>query len=298
MEQQPVNTKKGPNFKLIIGILSAVLVILIGVYALQANKWSKTNRLMETERDSLALNLSNMLWEYENVRTTNQTISAELEVEKEKIQTLLEEMRRNEAVNFSKLRQYEKETNTLREIMRSYIKQIDSLNTLNQQLIAENMEVKQSLIDSKSENQKLAEEKSSLAQQIEKGSQLRVRNIEAIGLNKRDKDTHYASRSEKLRACFIINENTITTPGVRNAYIVIKDPTEKVLPNASGATIEVRDSEEPLVYSAVREIDYQNQDLETCIYYDIQEAKLAKGKYEVQVYIDRNLGGQADFLLK
>jgi hypothetical protein len=48
----------------------------------------------------------------------------------------------------------------------------------------------------------------------------------------------------------------------------------------------------------VREADYQNQDVEMCIYYDTKGAKLSKGAYEVQIFIDGNLSGLGDFALK
>ena len=48
-------------------------------------------------------------------------------------------LKKERSWSLAKIKQYEKEVGTLRTIMRGYIKQIDSLNTLNKQLIEENV---------------------------------------------------------------------------------------------------------------------------------------------------------------
>ncbi|MDR1416064.1 MAG: hypothetical protein LBJ57_01435, partial [Prevotellaceae bacterium] len=65
---------------------------------------------------------------------------------------------------------------------------------------------------------------------------------------------------------------------------------------ADGDTFEVQSKQ--LTYSARREVDYQNQDLETCIFFDVKNLKLLKGAYTVEVYIDGNLSGSGQLLLK
>ncbi len=55
---------------------------------------------------------------------------------------------------------------------------------------------------------------------------------------------------------------------------------------------------ETMGYSAKREVDYQNADLETCIFFDVKENKLTKGAYTIEVYIDGSLSGTGQFLLK
>ncbi|MDR1023042.1 MAG: hypothetical protein LBL94_07225 [Prevotellaceae bacterium] len=284
------------SYKLAILLLVTALAGITLWYIRESNKWSEVNQQISDERDSISLNLNNMLFEYSELQTSNSTIMLELETEKEKIQTLLQKLRSTEKIHYAEIRKYEKETNTLRSIMRGYIYQIDSLNTLSQRLLAENEEVKQSLQSSQEENVKLSQEKENLSSQIEKGSMLKVRNVEAAGLNSRDKDTYSASRIKKLRACFTINENMIAKAGERYAYIRLIAPDSQLLANEAGDTFEVQ--EEQLEYSARREVDYQNQDLETCVFYDLKNVKLLKGAYTVEVYIDGNLSGSGQLLLK
>ena len=49
------------------------------------------------------------------------------------------------ASNIQLIKKYKSEISTMREIMKSYIVQIDSLNTRNKILVAENTEIKQQI---------------------------------------------------------------------------------------------------------------------------------------------------------
>ncbi|MDR2814661.1 MAG: hypothetical protein LBB79_08440 [Prevotellaceae bacterium] len=296
MEQREKKSSHG-GYKLIIFILIVALGGVTFWYVREDRKWEEVNQQLSDERDSISDKLSNMLLAYEDMKTSNSIITQELEAEKSKIQVLLQKVLSTEKIHYAEIRKYEKEANTLREIMRSYIHQIDSLNTLNQRLLTENEEVKQDLQSSQEENMKLSMEKEDLSLQVEKGSMLKVRNIQAAGLNSRDKDTYSASRSKKLKTCVTINENAIAKAGNRFVYVRIISPDKSLLTNSdSKGTLEVQG--QPLEYSAKREVDYQNADLETCIFFDAKNIKLAKGGYTVEVYIDGNLSGSGQLLMK
>ncbi|MDR3328791.1 MAG: hypothetical protein LBS63_01615, partial [Prevotellaceae bacterium] len=227
------------GYKFIIAILLVALACITVWYVRESGKWEELNQQISSDRDTISMRLNDMLFEYAVLETTNDSIQHELETEKVKIQTLLQKMRTAESIKYAEIRKYEQEANTLRTIMRSYIQQIDSLNTLSQQLLVENKEVKQSLQTSKAENEKLAQEKKDLSSQIERGSVLKVRGVAAAGLNSRDKDTRYASRTKKIKACFTINENTIAPAGERKVYLRLLAPDKRLLTNDEHALFEV-----------------------------------------------------------
>ncbi|MDR0712246.1 MAG: hypothetical protein LBF67_07890 [Prevotellaceae bacterium] len=289
--------KSHAGYKLIILVLVATLAGITFWYIRESNEWEEVHQQISDERDEISEKLGNMLLEYEDLKTSNSAIRQELEEEKTKIQMLQKKILSTEKIRYAEIRKYEKEANTLRDIMRSYIHQIDSLNTLSQKLLAENITVKQNLQSSQEENIKLSREKETLSSQVEKGSMLKVRNLEASGLNSRSKDTYLARRSKKLKACFTINENAIAKAGIRFVYIRIISPNGSLLTNNdSEGVLEVQ--EQKLAYSAKREVDYQNQDLETCVFFDNKDMKLDKGGYTVEVYIDGYLSGSGQFLMK
>jgi hypothetical protein len=116
-------------------------------------------------------------------------------------------------------------------------------------------------------------------------------------LNSADKDINNASRTKKLKCCFVITENEVVERGIRTIYVRFINPDKGVMLTENSGTLDIND--EKVQYSSKREVDFQGEALETCIYYNVpEEMKLSKGQYEVQVYIDGKLAGSTGFILK
>lgn len=299
-ETQPSANKEQKNrvnlYRMISFVLFCVLVLLVVFYVRQNKQYTEDKGAMTVHIDSLSKNLSGMLVEYESLKTTNDTINHNLDVQKEKVQSLLAKMRNNEAVSYRKIQQYENEMGTLREIMRSYIRQIDSLNTKNQILIAENKVVKENLQKAITEKDEVAKERTALSEKLTKGGTLRCRGFGFQGLTKRDSETRFTGRIAKMRICFVVNENSVAPKGKRVAYLVIKDPKGNVMVNGSSESISIHNEKIPT--SARRDFDYQGDDVEMCIFYDTKDADLASGDYTVLIYIDGRVALSDSFHLR
>lgn len=277
-------------------ILLCVLALLVVFYVRQNKQYSEDKGAMSVHIDSLSKNLSGMLVEYESLKTTNDTINHNLDVQKEKVQQLLVKMKKNEAISYRKIQQYESEMGTLRSIMRSYIRQIDSLNTKNQILIAENKEVKENLQKAITEKDEIVKEKTALSDKLSKGGTLRCRGFGFQGLTKRDSETRFTGRIAKMRICFVVNENSVAPKGKRVAYLVIRDPKGNIMVNGSSESISIRN--EKMATSARREFDYQGEDVEMCIFYDTKDADLESGDYTALIYIDGRVALSDSFHLR
>ena len=123
------------KLKIIIGVLAAVILVLAGVLIAQLNKKTEIKEVVmevTSSKDSLTNALALLQQEYSSLSSTNDTINTQLEIERAKVAELIEKVKKTEASNASQLRKYEKELGTLRSIMKSYIKQIDSLNKITQ----------------------------------------------------------------------------------------------------------------------------------------------------------------------
>ena len=119
--------------KVLIGVIAAlvVAVVVLGImYMNQMNQSKSTQAQLTQEKDSIEANLTRMVSEYKNLKTSNDTINTQLLGERAKVEGLLGELRRVKSVNYEQIKQYQSELGTLRAVMRSYITQIDSLNTL------------------------------------------------------------------------------------------------------------------------------------------------------------------------
>jgi len=289
------NSGQGKTVALIVLIILLVLSLAgIGYMYYQRTqdleKQQELNVLLEDEKIELQGQLEGMINQYDSLRTNNDSINLLLEAEQAKIKRLLS----INASNAAKIRLYKKEMQTLRDIMKSYIVQIDSLNQKNQMLMAENVEVKQQLQVEKKKSSELLEEKENLSTKVEKASALSAKNIRPEPLNDRSKVKDNVDKVAKIRTCFTVRENPIVAAGPVDIYLRIIRPDGVVL---TPGEVEYFDYQgQQTVYSAVRTLEYENQDIEMCIYWD-NDGSLVEGIYQVELYAKGDFIGESSFEL-
>ena len=139
---------------------------------------------MESQYQQFADQYSEM-----KTRINNDSIVAQLSAEQEKTQRLLAELQRVKSNDAREITRLKKELATVREVLRSYILEIDSLNRLNQDLVAENSRVKAQYQEAAQQIEGLNTEKQTLSEKVAIAAQLDATNISMIALNKRNKTT-------------------------------------------------------------------------------------------------------------
>ena len=293
--QQPVKkTRKG--LKIITVILSLITVLLVAVLLYVRNETIKIVAELNTEKDELVVNLENLRGEYNAMQSSNDTLNAQLELEKHKVELMIEKIRLTDATNRARIREYEKELGTLRDIMRNYLRQLDSLNTLNIQLREETFTAKAEAQQSREKYESLVQTTDDLAQKVEQGGILKARDVVITGINKKGKDVTRARSTDKLKTCFTLLENSIAERGVRTVFIRVKGPDGILMTQSQNNLLPA--GGEQLVYSDMREVDYQGSDIEMCIFYGGNNEQFAKGAYTVEIYSGGGLIGSGQALLK
>ena len=147
-EKATVKSKKDTTLWIVIGALAVILVIL-SVFFLIEHKENKANmEAIMAEKEGLQQELTDLSHDYDNLQTDNDTLNAKLAHEQEKIAELMERMKKFQNNSYAEISRYKKEIGTLKSVLRSYVVQIDSLNQLNQKLLAENTEVKKQMQES------------------------------------------------------------------------------------------------------------------------------------------------------
>lgn len=292
MENENKNNK---NLKIAVVVLAVAAVALAGVFAyVWFDRQSLINDLT-VEKEELTEDLINLQGEYSQLSSDNDTLNHHLEVEREKVAQLLDRIKKTDAANRQKIREYEKELGTLRSIMKHYILQIDSLNMVN---IALRKDVEIARKEAKESNKKIQEltkTSDEYAKLVEKGSAVKGRGISVIAINKSNKLTDRSSRAVKMKTCLYLVENDIAKRGPMRVYIRVKDPDGILMTNNATNIVEV--GGEQIVYTESREVDYQGEEVEVCIYF-APEQGFAKGLYNVEVF---TLGGEiggSELLLK
>ncbi|KAA3146561.1 hypothetical protein F2A05_07835, partial [Alistipes onderdonkii] len=196
--------------------------------------------------------------------------------------------------NLAKIKQYEKEVGTLRTVMKSYIRQIDSLNTLNKKLINENVTYRKEISSAKLRAEMAEEKAAELDNKVRVGAVIRARDIRLSALNANSKPVSRIKNAARLRVDFVLTANELATPGAKTVYVRITSPDGYVLTTEAMPTFDFEG--ERLSYSAMREVDYQNQDLEVGIYYN--STGFAAGAYTVQLFCDGRLIGTSQIAMR
>jgi FtsZ-binding cell division protein ZapB len=287
--------KKDRIYKGVLVGLGAVLLIVAVMYYMEHRENKRYITEITTEKLSLENELKNLSQDYDSLQTSNDTLNVQLKMEQEKIADLLERMRVFRNNSYAEINKYKRELGTLKEVLRDYIVQIDSLNTRNQLLTAENLRVKKQINWVKERNEKLEETTESMKEVISKAAALNVLNLVVEPINKKGRVVKKISKTLKLRTSFSIQKNVTASTGAKEIFVRLTRPDEVVLGNPQGLLFEFENTQ--LVYSAKREIDYEGEQLEVSIFWD-NDGSLVKGEYKVDLFSEGNHIGKGSFLLK
>jgi Tfp pilus assembly protein PilN len=271
-------------------ILGLALIFLIYLYFDKKNKMVEMETVLTQEKDSLANELRHMVVAYDTLKTTNDTLNAGLQKQKNKIVQLLSV----NASNVQLIKKYRSEITTMREIMKSYIVQIDSLNTKNKMLASENTEIKQQITQVQNTNSELSKVKEELSTKVEVASIIQAKDIVAVSLNKKQKVTTRINQLDKLRICFTLRENPLAKAGQKDVYMRVIRPDSLVITSSPDNLFDYKGNK--IIYSANRQLDYLNQDIEMCIFLD-NTGDFIIGNYSVELYLDNNIIGRTNFML-
>jgi hypothetical protein len=288
----PQGTKKSTPVGMIVTsiILGVALISLIYMYFDKKSKMIEMETVLTQEKDSLANELRHMVVAFDTLKTNNDTLKAGVEKQKNKIVQLLS----INASNVRLIKSYKSEITTMREIMKSYIVQIDSLNTRNKMLTSENTEIKQQITEVRNTNSELSKVKEELTSKVEVASIIQAKNIAAVSLNKKRKETTRIGNLDKLRICFTLRENPLAKAGQKDVYMRVIRPDSLVVASSPDNLFEYKGNK--IIYSATRQVDYSNQDIEVCIFLD-NKGDFIIGNYSVELYLEDNIIGRTNFML-
>ena len=288
------DNKSRKNAPVLMIFISVVLFLVLGFivisYFSQKKRMIEMETMLTHEKDSLTNELRLLLHGYDTLKTNNDTLQAKLDHERERIVQLLA----INASNVQTIRTYRNEINTMREIMKSYIVQIDSLNTRNKILFAENQDIKQQMSKVQESNVELSKAREELTSKVEIASVILAKDILAVALNKNRKETSRLDRIDKLRICFTLRENPIASAGEKTVFLRVLRPDSLVITSSPDNLFDYGDSK--LIYTASRNVEYMNQDIEMCIFVD-NNGDFVTGTYKADLFIEGAQIGSCTFLL-
>ena len=279
-------------------VMIIMIVVAVALAAALAYVMMSKNRLvsqLNDEKADLTEQLITLQNDYADLTSEYDTINYQLDSSREEIAQLIERVRTTEATNRSKIRQYEKELGTLRSIMRGYIEQIDSLNTLNKQLTAEAASARKDAADSRRRSEELAQQVETLTDKVTAGSILKARGLRMEAFNANDRVIDRSTRVVRLLVSLSLVENELAERGPVRVYVRVSDPSGNLLLDGKGTTFTF--DGQTLEASASREVDYQGEEVELGIYVN-NIPEFYKGIYTVEAYTEQSLLGTAELMLR
>ena len=284
------------DLKKVIYALVAVAILLAG--ALAYIWWDKTSLVNElnVEKEELTSQMIALQNDYATLSSDYDMINSQLDSSREEVSQLIERIKKTEATNRSKMRQYERELGTLRSIMRNYIVQIDSLNTLNKKLTADAAAARREAAESRRKSEELSKTVKDLSGQVAVGSVVKARGLKLEAYNASDKITDRSSRVVRMIATLSLVENDLAAKGPVRVYIRVKDPDGILLTNSSQRTFTVAGGE-PMICTASREVDYTGKEIDLGIYIN-DISGYVKGIYTIEAYTDQTKLGDAELMLR
>ncbi len=290
---------------MIIAAVALLILVLLGTigYLIWRGAKTQADRERVKELEELAeLNRLEMQNEYEDfarqykelqTQVTNDSLVAQLEKEQKRAEALLAELQRTKDTDAAEILRLKKELATLREILRNYIVQIDSLNSLNRELSAENQSLRVENQQAQQHISTLKTERETLSDKVAIAAQLDANSVSAIPLNKKSKQTKKAKDAKKFQISFNVARNVTAQTGMKSVYVMITTPTGRVLSQGGTFPYENR----TLNYSIRKDIEYTGEEQGVTVYWDVSET-LSAGNYRVDIFADGQRIGGATFTLE
>jgi hypothetical protein len=287
-------------------VLLIILLILLGIAGyLYFEKTNEVKTLItekEQVRADLQKELEELMQEHEDIKLEYGYLSDTLATRDSLIQANAKEIKN--LLNFKwEYYQIKKKLDRLRVTAQGYVRQMDSLYTVNRELSEENLRIRENFKSEQMKNSELKFEKQELQDIVENASVLRAYNIQATGIRQRgskQKETDKVRRTDRVRVCFTLGENKLVNHGRKNIYIRISRPDKAILMIDDSDRFSFEHMGEKLQYSIKREIEYKGQPEDVCAFWNKgnKDDIAMEGKYTVSIYTDEEKIGESYFELR
>ena len=288
---------KNKYIALIVGIVVLALSVcaLVWMNLQQKTEIKEIVEQMEFEKEQLEDEYEELAIQFDGYQTPdihNDSLVELLSQEKQRVQDLLEELRITKVTNARRIAELKKELATVRQVMVSYVHQIDSLDRTNKRLVKENQQVKQQYQEVARQAQQLEEERTQLAEVVSRASMLEISHFEMIALNKRDRKTTIYNQIQKLQFDYTIGRNITNKPGMKTLYMRITRPDGEVMQKSLNDVFRFENSE--IDYSISKEFEYAGEEISGSLYWLVEEI-LQIGWYNADFFVDGELIGSFPF---
>ncbi len=298
-QNQELNEHRAQRSKM--WMLIVIVVLVLGVIGLIIWMMMARTELDElrSEKDyqrwQLELQLDSIVIEHGKVKEAYGEISDSLagmdstfQAQADEIKSLL-----NYKWEFYKVK---KKLDRLQVVAQGYIRRMDSIVVVNDELTMENLEMREEIKIANRNFKSLEKEKDVLEEKVDEASKLGAYNLRAqpvhVKGSGKEVTTDKVKRAKRINVCFTLSENTIIPPGKRTIYFRIAQPDKEILIAGRGEKYTFEHQGEVLQFSIKKDINYQNEAMDICVKYNLRSTQeIQAGTYHVDIFDgDFNIG--------
>jgi len=245
----------------------------------------------EHQRVELKKELDSLLGEHTTIKAEYGELSDSLAVKDAVIQENAKEIKRllNTEWEYYKIK---KKLNNLRKITQGYLQQMDSLYTVNGELVAENKVMREKVKTTQSRVSALEIEKDEADIRIAKaaifkGYDINIGPYRTKGSGKRV-FTDKARKMKGIQILLTLGDNSLISNGSKMIYARISGPDKKVLCKGDGDNYTFELDGNVLQYSLKQSFNYTGQPVELKMFWNkvISSQEFEAGSYSVDLYVD------------
>ena len=287
--------KKNPLFWIVIA-LGVLLVVAVAAAFFATNSMSQQFNEIQTQNEELqlaneqlqlanemeAINAEYQQYELAAQRLANDSVYAKYTAAKAKVEQLMAELKSEKVKSKKRIEELQGEIATLRNLLRHYVAQIDSLSKENAGLKDENREIKAQNEQLSSRVKEETAKNTALSERMTLAEKLNVTGVSLTSLKSNGKTEKNVTKARQLMVSFTIPQNNSTPVGQKTIYMRLVNPEGQLLGNAGSFSFEGGS----VACSAKKSIEYAGDEVPGVrIYWDVNTT-LTPGDYTVELFTD------------
>lgn len=250
---------------------------------------------LERELDSIVIEHIRVKEAYGEISDSLSGMDSLFQANADEIKTLL-----NYKWEFYKVK---KKLDRLQVVAQGYVRRMDSIVVVNEELTQENIEMKEEIKIANRNYRSLEKEKGTLEEKVDEASILGTYSLTGTPVHVKgsgkEVTTDKVKRAKRIRVCYTLSANSIVKPGKKTIYVRIARPDKEILIAGRGDKYMFEHRGEMLQYSLKKDLDYQNEAMDICLRYNLRDTQEIKpGIYHVDVFDGDNNIGHTTFELR
>ncbi|WP_297337636.1 hypothetical protein [Algoriphagus sp.] len=296
--------EQGKNILIIVLVL---LVIISGIklYTDYVDRTKKTEEilLLSSENNELNQRLDSVTYQL-NLRIQEiEQLGGDIQALEEVRDQLIAERNSSRQRSAAEIAALNQKISSYDGLLEQKDQEILELRAMNQQLYAENQDLKSTQAQIEEEVAELNIERENLQSKVDVASKLKAENITIAAINSRGRERVETTKDfknrqiERIKISFNLADNQVAERGPRNVYVQILAPNEQpIFDVAKGSGTFMLEGTE-LFYTVKQDIIFDNSG-ETLTFFYEKGSDYASGDHEVRIFVDDYQVGSQVFSVK